>query len=151
MENEIIRNQILGKVPHQNPFRFIDAITYLDENSIAGNFYLDENEAFYKGHFPNYAVTPGVILTEIMAQIGMVAFGIYLMTKDGETEFANMHTLLTDANIKFRKQVLPNTTVYVKATKEIFRHGRLKCIVQMNDQNNELICSGNMGGMLIIK
>jgi 3-hydroxyacyl-[acyl-carrier-protein] dehydratase len=151
MENETICNEILHKVPHKSPFRFIDAITYLDEYRIEGNFYLDENQAFYKGHFPNFAVTPGVILTEIMAQIGMVAFGIYLMTKEGETAFEKMHTLLTDTNIKFRKQVLPNTRVYVKATKEIFKHGRLKCILQMNDHNNELICSGNMGGMLVIK
>ncbi len=151
MENEIICKDILNKVPHQFPFRFIDAITYLDENKIEGNFFIDEKQSFYKGHFPNYAVTPGVILTEIMAQIGMVAFGIYLLSKQGETAFANMHTLLTDTSIKFRKQVLPNTIVYVKATKEIFRHGRLKCNVNMVDQNNELICSGNMSGMLIVK
>ena len=31
------------------------------------------NEPFFQGHFPNYAVMPGVLITEALAQTGAVA------------------------------------------------------------------------------
>ena len=107
MENKELFNAVLKRVPHQPPFRFIDEITFLDETRIEGNFFLSPDADFYKGHFPGFPVTPGVLLTEIMAQIGLVAFGIYLLMREGETSFTNMATLLTETNIRFKKQVLP--------------------------------------------
>ena len=142
---------VLDLVPHRQPFRFIDAITFLDDNRIEGNYFLGESEDFYKGHFPGYAVTPGVILTEIMAQTGMVAFGIYLMMQQGETTFANMATLLTETNIKFKEQVLPGQKVLVQSEKIVFRHGRLRCNVSLTSSSNKLLCQGSMSGMLFIK
>lgn len=141
----------VNKVPHQSPFRFIDEITFLDSEKIEGNYFLKETESFYKGHFPDLPVTPGVILTEIMAQIGMVAFGIYLMMLEGEIEFKNMATLLTETNIKFKKQVLPGQKVFVHSEKILFRHGKLQCTISLKTNENSLICYGNMSGMLYIK
>ena len=69
METKEIIDAILAKIPHQSPFRFIDEISYLDDTRIEGNYFLKKNADFYKGHFPGFPVTPGVILTEIMAQI----------------------------------------------------------------------------------
>ena len=151
MESQKILAEVLGKVPHQFPFRYIDEITYLDDIRIEGNYFLKEDSDFYKGHFPGFPVTPGVILTEIMAQIGMVAFGIYLMMLDGETAFTNMAALLTETNIKFKKQVLPQQKVFVQSEKILFRHGRLRCNVFLKNSENNLLSYGNMSGMLFIK
>jgi len=146
-----LTGRILEMIPHQQPFRFIDAITFVDDNRIEGNYFLSETADFYKGHFPGFHVTPGVILTEIMAQTGMVAFGIYLMMQEGETTFNNMVTLLTETNIKFKKQVLPGQQVFVQSEKIVFRHGRLRCNVVLTNSVNELLCQGNMSGILFIK
>lgn len=151
MEPKEIIEAVINKIPHQPPFRFIDEITYLDDNRIEGNYFLKENADFYKGHFPGFPVTPGVLLTEIMAQVGMVAFGIYLMMKNGEVAFTNMVTLLTETNIKFKKQVLPGQKVFVHSEKIFFRHGKLHCNISLKDINNNLLCFGNMSGMLFIK
>jgi len=151
MAEQEIFNRVLQLVPHQFPFRFIDAITYLDDNRIEGNYFLKADTDFYKGHFPGFPVTPGVILTEIMAQVGMVAFGIYLLIQEGETSFTNMVTLLTETNIKFKKQVLPGQKVFVQSEKIVFRHGRLRCNISLTNGANELLCQGNMSGMLFIK
>lgn len=151
METKEIIDAILAKIPHQPPFRFIDEITYLDDTHIEGNYFLKENADFYIGHFPGFPVTPGVILTEIMAQIGMVAFGIYLMMLGGETGFTNMATLLTETNIKFKKQVLPGQKVFARSEKILFRHGKLQCNVSLKNNDGNLLCFGNMCGMLFIK
>jgi 3-hydroxyacyl-[acyl-carrier-protein] dehydratase len=149
--NKEIIAAVLNKIPHQPPFRFIDEITYLDETCIEGNYFLKKDADFYKGHFPGFPITPGVILTEIMAQIGMVAFGIYLMMIQGETAFTNMATMLTETNIKFKKRVLPQQKVFVHSEKIFFRHGKLQCNISLKDSENNLLCLGNMSGMLIIK
>jgi 3-hydroxyacyl-[acyl-carrier-protein] dehydratase len=151
MESKNVIEKILQLVPHSHPFRFVDTISFLDANKIEGSFYLDANLEFFKGHLPNYPITPGVILAEIMGQIGMVAFGIYLMTLDGEKDFKNMYTLLTETNLKFKKAVFPNETVFVKSEKKIFRHGKLQCYVEMHNCSGTLVCFGTMSGMLFIK
>ncbi len=142
---------ILQAIPHQPPFRFVDAITHLDTNGIEGNYYLSPTLDFYKGHFPNNPITPGVILTEIMAQIGLVAFGIYLLMEQGHTLHSNMLTLLTETNIKYKQAVLPNQTVYVQAQKIIFRHGKLQCKVQLTTTNGTIMCGGTLSGMVIVQ
>lgn len=151
MEPEKILSEVLSKVPHQPPFRYIDEITYLDEKSIEGNYLLKTDLDFYKGHFIGFPITPGVILTEIMAQTGMVAFGIFLMMQEGEKEFTNMAALLTDVDIHFRKLVLPGEKVFVRSEKILFRHGRLRCNVSLRNSEGNVVCNGNMAGMLFMK
>jgi len=71
---------ILSKLPYSKPFLFVDKILEVDGNSITGEFTFSPDLDFYKGHFEGNPVTPGVILTECMAQIGVVCLGIYLLT-----------------------------------------------------------------------
>ena len=71
--------EIISQLPYSEPFLFVDEITSITENGAVGNYSFDENSYFYKGHFKDNPVTPGVILTEVMAQIGVVCLGIYLL------------------------------------------------------------------------
>ncbi len=71
MKNE----EILEKLPYSTPFLFVDDLVSVDENGVTGTFTFKEDLDFYKGHFKNNPITPGVILTETMAQIGLVCLG----------------------------------------------------------------------------
>jgi len=55
------KQSILDFIPHQDPFRFIDKILTVDEESICGEYTYKKDEYFYKGHFPEFPITPGVI------------------------------------------------------------------------------------------
>jgi 3-hydroxyacyl-[acyl-carrier-protein] dehydratase len=68
---------LIARLPYQKPFLFVDELLHIDENGVEGTFTFDENLEFYKGHFKTKAVTPGVILIETMAQIGVVCLGIF--------------------------------------------------------------------------
>ena len=127
----------------------MDELSFVDENSIEGNYTFTEEEFFYAGHFPGQPVTPGVILTECMAQIGLVCFGIYLLQKDGIVIDESRMPLFTSSNIQFYKKVLPGDKVFVKAEKTVFRHSKLRCLVSMKDAANNLICDGNISGMFL--
>ncbi len=57
-------------LPHREPFLFVDKIEKSDQEEIIGYKRFTEAEFFFKGHFPDYPVVPGVILVETMAQCG---------------------------------------------------------------------------------
>lgn len=136
---------ILSKLPYSKPFLFVDEIIRIDENGVEGCYTFDENLDFYKGHFKNNPVTPGVILTEVMAQIGVVCLGIFILnyTINNDATIA-----LTSTNIEFLKVVLPNEKVTVISEKIYFRFGKLKCKVTMKNEKQEVVCSGEIAGML---
>lgn len=139
--------EILLKLPYSKPFRFVDGIDELDEHHIKGHFHLHAALDFYKGHFKNHPITPGVILTEIMAQIGLVCLGMYLL-KD-ELAKDKVPFVLTSTHISFHKPVYPDETVWVESEKVYFRFGKLKCNVVLKNQKGETVCDGEISGIQI--
>lgn len=138
---------ILSKLPYSKPFRFVDDILEVNENYIKGSFHLNPDMDFYRGHFPQYPITPGVILTEIMAQIGLVCLGIYL-NKD-EENITHLPFVMTATALEFLKPVYPDTTVLVESEKVYFRFGKLKCKVTLKNELNEILCDGFISGIQI--
>jgi 3-hydroxyacyl-[acyl-carrier-protein] dehydratase len=124
----------------------VDELLHIDENGVEGCYTFDENLDFYKGHFKDNPITPGVILIEVMAQIGLVCLGIYLLNN---TFNENTAIALTSSEIEFLKPVLPNEKVLVISEKIYFRFGKLKCKVVMKNEKEEVVCSGTIAGMII--
>ena len=88
------QTEIIKNLPYQKPFLFVDELTQFSENGITGNYTYKKNEYFYEGHFKENPVTPGVILTETMAQIGLVCLGIYLVKDKSLFEEKKMKIVL---------------------------------------------------------
>lgn len=137
---------ILSRLPYSKPFLFVDKIIKIDEDGVEGEYTFNENLDFYKGHFKDNPVTPGVILTEVMAQIGLVCLGIYLLNKNINS---NAVIALSSTDINFMKPVFPNEKVTVISQKVYFRFGKLKCKVSMKNERDEIVCSGVISGMII--
>jgi 3-hydroxyacyl-[acyl-carrier-protein] dehydratase len=138
--------EILSKLPYSKPFLFVDTILRIDEDGVEGEYTFDENLEFYKGHFKENPVTPGVILTEVMAQIGLVCLGIFLLNN----QFNNKTLIaLTATDIEFLKPVFPNEKVTVISQKIYFRFGKLKCTVSMKNERDEVVCNGTIAGMMV--
>ena len=121
------QEQIIKNLPYQKPFLFVD-----------------------EGHFKENPITPGVILTETMAQIGVVCLGIFLL-KDKISTTIKPQIALTSNVVDFYLPVLPNEKVTVISEKEYFRFNKLKCRVKMINSKNELVCRGTISGMIIVK
>jgi 3-hydroxyacyl-[acyl-carrier-protein] dehydratase len=152
LNKKTMYEDILEYVPYKSGFRFIDQITYLDDKEVKGRYTLKENEFFYADHFPGYPVTPGVILTEIMAQIGLVVLGIYLVqqstSQQEEKPALSLFPLMTAADAQFYKMVMPKETLIVESKKIYFRLSKLKCQVQMFDIHGSIVARAVLSGIL---
>jgi 3-hydroxyacyl-[acyl-carrier-protein] dehydratase len=141
---------ILKMVPQQPPFRFIDEIIELDEDRIVGAYRFREDEYFYKGHFPDRPITPGVLLIETMAQTGVVALGLYLTMLQRNIslkETKELVTLFTLAEeVEFGGIVVPGERVIVRGEKIYFRRGSLKTKVKVERENGSPVCFGILAG-----
>lgn len=144
-------NHILNHLPYKSSFRFVDHIASLNEDGVKGDYTLKPDSFFYEDHFEDNPVTPGVIITEIMAQIGLVVLGIFLIMKEADYRLEandSMYPLLTSTDVSFYKMVLPGQKVTVISKKQYFRFGKLKCYVEMLDSDNELVAKGMFAGII---
>ena len=150
-----VKQEVLELVPQQAPFRFIDEIISLDEEQIVGAYRFREGEFFYRGHFPGRPITPGVILIETMAQIGVVAFGMYLLACQKNIRPAQLNSPLSlfslADDIEFKGIVSPGERVIVKGKKIYMRKGALKADISMERENGEVVCVGKLAGMGVDK
>jgi 3-hydroxyacyl-[acyl-carrier-protein] dehydratase len=146
-----MNNHILNHLPYKSSFRFVDNISLLSEEEVIGDYTLKNDAFFYEDHFEGNPVTPGVIITEIMAQIGLVVLGIFLLLKDSKFNYkeeGSLFPLLTSTDVSFYKIVLPGQKVTVISKKQYFRFGKLKCYVEMLDSSRELVAKGMFSGII---
>ncbi len=146
-----MNNHILNHLPYKSSFRFVDNISLLNEDEVRGDYTLKNDAFFYEDHFEGNPVTPGVIITEIMAQIGLVVLGIFLVLKEREFNYMeddSLYPLLTTTDVSFHKIVLPGQKVTVISKKQYFRFGKLKCYVEMLDSSREVVAKGMFSGII---
>lgn len=106
-----LTNDIKSLLPHREPFLFVDEIVSADDNGSVSTRKFTEDDFFFKGHFPEYPVVPGVILCETMAQAGGAALSYQKKFEEGSLFF-----FASLDKVKFRNQVRPGDTVRMEIT-----------------------------------
>ena len=94
-------------IPHREPFLFIDTcnIKIPGEYGVSSKVF-KENEYFFKGHFPNNPIVPGVIIVEAMAQTAGIVVSYNLKDYDEKSVL-----FMSVSKAKFRKPILPNDKI----------------------------------------
>ena len=96
------KEQIMEIIPHRDPFLLIDEVNELEVGKhVVATKYIKEDDFWFKGHFPDYPVTPGVLMVEMLAQAGAVALLSLPENKGKIGLFGGIN------NCKFRQQVVP--------------------------------------------
>lgn len=143
-------------LPHRPPFLFVDRLISADETGALGEytFTLEKND-FFRGHFHDFPVVPGVILVEAMAQVAgasVVARGVI----GDQIAFA----LASVEGVRFRQPFRPGDRLVtiVKIVRERAPLGVYEVKGYLNGEPNakgepavECTVKCMMGGMLVEK
>lgn len=89
-------------LPHRYPFLLVDRIEEMDDERIVGIKNVTRNEPHFDGHFPDFAVMPGVLIVEAMAQVA----GVLVLSRLAGRG-SRLVLLAAIEQAKFRKPVVP--------------------------------------------
>lgn len=96
------QEQIKEIIPHRDPFLLIDEITEMEPGvRVVAKKHIKPEEDWFRGHFPQMPVTPGVLVVEMLAQAGAACVLSMPENKGKIAMFAGIN------NARFRRQVLP--------------------------------------------
>ncbi len=103
------KEQIKEVIPHRDPFLLIDSVEEMEAGKrVVATKYMSPDEFWFKGHFPDYPVVPGVLMLEMCAQAGAVAM-LALPENKGKIGFFG-----GVKEAKFRRQVVPGDTLRIE-------------------------------------
>lgn len=99
--------EILDALPHRYPLLLVDRVVEFEPGKrIVGLKNVTINEPFFRGHFPDHPIMPGVLIIEAMGQVG----GLLLMDAVADTEDKVVYFMALD-NVKWRRPVTPGDQV----------------------------------------
>jgi 3-hydroxyacyl-[acyl-carrier-protein] dehydratase len=114
--------EIKKLIPHRDPFLFVDTCEIIipGEHGKSQKLF-SVNEYFFKGHFPDNPIVPGVIIIEAMAQTAGIVVSYKLK------EFNEKSVLFMSVNkAKFRKPVRPDEKVsfevkFINSVRDVYK------------------------------
>ena len=147
MNNEKINlnyDDIIKLIPHRPPFLLVDRVEDLIVNDQAvGIKSVTINENYFKGHFPDYPVMPGVLIVEAMAQTA----GCLVSYSNKNLQGTKIVYLTGVDDAKFKKQVRPGSTLFMEVKILNFKRNFFK-FSGKTFSNNELMATANFSAML---
>jgi 3-hydroxyacyl-[acyl-carrier-protein] dehydratase len=137
--------EIQGYLPHRYPFLFVDRIVELEQYRRAvGLKNVTLNEPFFRGHFPERPVMPGVLILEAMAQVaGVLAF----YSLGGRRGHLPLFTSIDKA--KFRAPVVPGDQLRLELEVTRRRGDRVWAFIGHATVNSKLAAEAELQAMII--
>ena len=124
-------------IPQREPFLFISEVQEITENTICASMTFTEDMEFFKGHFPDNPIVPGVLLTEHCFQTGAA-----LISSKSTGNFQGKLAVVSRINsAKFKNIVRPNEHIMTttEITEEIGNAAFFKSIVKNTEGKKVLI------------
>lgn len=110
------RDTVMSYLPHRDPMLFIDRVTTLSDDTITIESDVKADAVFFKGHFPNMPIMPGVLIVETSAQAGALLVSLTRGLDDGKfIAFSSVD------NVKFKRPVYPGDMLRVEVSIEKVR------------------------------
>ncbi len=138
MKRMLNKEQIEEIIPQRDPFLMIDEVEeYIPGESATAYKYVDEEEWYFKGHFPGNPIMPGVLITESLAQTGAIAILSLEENKGKNALFGGIDKM------KFKKMVVPGDKLKLEV-KIIKQKGPIGVGEAIATVNEKLVAKGEL-------
>lgn len=97
---------IQSVIPHRPPFLLLDEVVEQTEDRIVCRKCFTGDEFWYQGHYPDYPLTPGVLLCEASLQAGAV-----LLAKQAAEQSGKVPVATRLNHVQFKQMVRPGDTI----------------------------------------
>ena len=105
--------EIRSLLPQKYPFLFIDKVVEFEEGKkIVCVKNVSGNEPVFVGHFPDFAIMPGVLIIEAMAQASIILFRKSLPPQPNDKN--TVFLLASVNNARFTKPVFPGDQLFIE-------------------------------------
>lgn len=128
---------IKAVIPHREPFLLVDEVLEMSDRHVVALKHVRPDEAYFRGHFPNEPIMPGVLIVEAIAQAGAVCLLSQEAYRGKTAYFGRMN------NVRFRRKVLPGDTLRLEMTVDSLR-GTVGKGTGRAYVGDELVCSAEM-------
>lgn len=108
---------LLSLIPHRPPFLYVDKIIDVSEHQITTEKRIDPREPFFRGHYPNNPVMPGVLVCESIFQSGAILVANIQRNSpisEETTTREKVPVLTRIREAKFKKMVMPGDLLEVE-------------------------------------
>ncbi|MDZ5762119.1 3-hydroxyacyl-[acyl-carrier-protein] dehydratase FabZ [Candidatus Cyrtobacter comes] len=130
-------------IPHRSPFLMIDRVSSITpQERISAIKCLSSNEPYLVGHFPSFAVMPGVLIIEAMAQAAAVLALYGNANPEGKIAY-----FISIDNAKFLKKVVPGDVLKIDIQKVGAKLGLWKFKGEVFVEQ-DLVCRAEFSAMM---
>ena len=105
---------IQSAIPHREPFLLIDEIIEQTTEKIVCRKRFTGEEFWYQGHYPDYPLTPGVLLCEASMQAGAVLLSEVTKQAQENAIPGGVPVATRMNNVQFRAMVLPGDEITIE-------------------------------------
>jgi len=102
---------IQAAIPHRPPFLLLDEIVEQSDDRIVCRKHFTGDEFWYQGHYPDYPLTPGVLLCEAAMQAGAVLLSAIIKQAPGKDLAGGVPVATRMNNVQFRSMVHPGEEI----------------------------------------
>jgi 3-hydroxyacyl-[acyl-carrier-protein] dehydratase len=136
------KEQIYEFQQNREPYLMIDFATEIIPGKSANGYKdLNDDEWFFKVHWPNDPNVPGMLQIEALVQMSALSI-LTLPNNKGKTMY------LTNANnLKFLKKIIPNNRLYINTKVKSYKRGLAICEGE-GVVNNQIVCKADFSLIL---
>jgi beta-hydroxyacyl-ACP dehydratase FabZ len=135
--------EIAALLPHRYPFQFVDRVLeFEDGQRIVTLKNVSINEPYFRGHFPEQPLMPGVLICEALAQAGAL---LAHCSKDG-VQAGHVAVLAGLDRVRFRRPVLPGDQLHLEV-RVLKRHWPLWKLHGVARVDSQVVAEADLSAM----
>ena len=143
--NSYNRDDILGFLPHRDPFLWVDMIDVITRGEEGvGYKNITKDMDFFRGHFPNNPVMPGVLQIEAMAQ---TAGCVVIEALKDEPNRPSQVFFMSIDKVKFRQMVVPDCQLQMRV-KKVKSHGKVYVFEAKSYVDDKLVSEATFSALV---